>query len=85
MLTRRFEELLPQLLEAFVAYDDVPRTPDHVCELAAARAALDDLRSAIAEERDWSERWIDCVERLRRTEVDDGSIILLRAHGVLHD
>jgi hypothetical protein len=33
------------------AYQNVPRTPDHVVDLAAARIALDGARSEIAAER----------------------------------
>lgn len=51
MLTNTFERLFRRLLTAFLRYDDTPRDIEHVIELAATRAALEDLRRAIAEER----------------------------------
>ena len=51
MLTDRFSRLFGRLLSRWVAYQDAPRDPSRVTELAAARLALDDARSEIARER----------------------------------
>ncbi len=51
MLTDRFSRLLGRLLTRWVEYQDAPRDPGHVTELAAVRVALDDVRSEIAVER----------------------------------
>jgi len=52
MLSQRFEQLFRRLLGAFIRYDDTNRGPENVTGLAAARADLDDMRRAIATERD---------------------------------
>ncbi len=51
MLTERFEQLWPRLTGRWVTYQDAPRDPVRVPELAEAREALDDARSAIRMER----------------------------------
>ncbi len=51
MLTQTFHRLFQTLVGRWKAYDDAPRDPARVVELATARAALDDARSAIAAER----------------------------------
>jgi hypothetical protein len=51
MLTERFSRLFGRLLNRWVDYQDAPRDPVRVVELAAARMALDDVRSDIAAER----------------------------------
>lgn len=51
MLNQRFNRLWKLLLERWFVYQDTPRTPDRVTELAAARIELDEVRSAIASER----------------------------------
>ncbi len=65
MLSRRFDRLFRELTTAYVAYDEVPRTPAHVPERARARAALDRVRDEIAEERAVVEQWRQIVERLQ--------------------
>ena len=52
MLSARFDELLSELLRAYVAYDSLPRRPDTVANLAHARWYLEAVRNDIAEERD---------------------------------
>ena len=64
MLSRRFDRLFHELTSAYVAYDDVPRTPEHVPERARARALLDCVRDDIAEERAVVEQWRQIVARL---------------------
>ncbi len=51
MLTHTFNRLFHSLVSRWNAYQEAPRDPARVVELAAARAALDDARSAIAAER----------------------------------
>lgn len=51
MLSERFNRLWRLLLERWFAYQDAPRTPDQVTELAAARVDLDEVRAEIASER----------------------------------
>lgn len=51
MLTERFSRLWDRLLGRWFTYQDAPRTPDQVVELADARVALDDARNEIAAER----------------------------------
>ncbi len=51
MLTETFNRLFHVLVSRWMAYQDAPREPARVVELATARAALDDARSEIAAER----------------------------------
>ena len=51
MLTERFSRLFGRLLTRWAKYQDAPRDPARVTELAAARVALDEVRSDIATER----------------------------------
>ena len=51
MLTERFSQLWSLLVTRWTAYQDAPRTADEVVQLAAARIALDDVRSEIRVER----------------------------------
>ncbi|MDJ0924024.1 MAG: hypothetical protein QNJ77_05635 [Acidimicrobiia bacterium] len=52
MLTDRFSRLFGRLLSRWVKYQDAPRDPARVTELAAARIELDEVRSEIAGERE---------------------------------
>ena len=52
MLTERFSRLFGRLLTRWAKYQDAPRDPASVTELAAARMELDDVRSEIATERE---------------------------------
>ncbi len=52
MLSRRFDELMAELLRAYVAYHRLPRSPETVTQLAHARFYLEDVRRDIAEERE---------------------------------
>jgi hypothetical protein len=51
VLTKRFDTLFTRLSDAFISYDDTPRSVETVVVLAAARARLEDARHAI-----WLER-----------------------------
>ncbi len=51
MLTERFSRLFTRLLDRWLDYQDAPRNPERVVELAAARTALDEVRTEIAAER----------------------------------
>ncbi len=51
MLTERFSRLFGRLLDRWLEYQDAPRDPARVTELAAARVALDEVRSEIRTER----------------------------------
>lgn len=51
MLTERFSRLFSGLLIRWGQYEDIPRDPARVTDLAAARSALDEVRSEIAGER----------------------------------
>ena len=51
MLSSRFEDLWSRLIGAWYRYQDAPRDPAQVPQLAATRIALDEVRSEIASER----------------------------------
>lgn len=51
MITERFSWLFGRLLARWAKYQDAPRDPARVTELAAARMELDEVRSDIATER----------------------------------
>ena len=51
MLTDRFVRLFDRLVARWHRYQDAPRDPERVVELATARAQLDDVRNKIALER----------------------------------
>ncbi len=51
MLTQTFNRLFHTLVARWKTYQEAPRDPERVAELAAARADLDDARSAIAAAR----------------------------------
>jgi len=52
MLGIRFERLFRDLVSRWTEWRGAPRKPEHVPELARARFALEDARSAIASERE---------------------------------
>ena len=51
MITERFSRLFGRLLTRWATYQDAPRDPVLVTDLAAARSTLDEVRSDIAIER----------------------------------
>ena len=51
MITERFSKLFGRLLSRWAQYQDAPRDPQRVTDLAAARVALDEVRNEIADER----------------------------------
>ena len=62
MLTERFSRLFSRLLDRWLVYQEAPRDPARVTELAAARSALDDVRSEIRTER------LELANRARNTD-----------------
>ena len=82
MLTRRFERLFRRLVSTFIAYDNAPRTPYRVAELAAARTQLDQIRSDIAAERSVMERRQQ-ANAFRKTAVSDHDLAVLRIQGMI--
>ncbi len=52
MLSRRFDDLLDDLLMASAAYHGIPRNPETVPHLAQARWYLEAVRTDIAAERE---------------------------------
>lgn len=50
-LDRAFDEALEHLSACRVAWEEDPRDPDRIARLGAARAALEDARVAMNEER----------------------------------
>ena len=50
MITERFTQLFSRLLGRWLQYQDAPRDPERVTERAAARVALDEVRSEIEHE-----------------------------------
>ena len=51
MLTERFNRLWDRLVTRWFAYQETPRTPDRIVDLADARVALDEARTEIGSER----------------------------------
>jgi hypothetical protein len=51
MITDRFSRLFDRLVARWTRYQDVPRDPATVADLAVARMSLDDVRNEIARER----------------------------------
>lgn len=85
MLTSRFNSLWNLLVGRWFAYQDAPRTPDDVVELASARAALDDVRSEIAEERGIIASASRPLATVSRVAVSDEDLARLRVAGVGND
>ena len=75
MLSRRFDELFERLTAAFCDYSSVPRTPERVQDLAAARSRLDRIRDEIAEERRDIERFAQLVDTYHLVDVSDDEIV----------
>ena len=84
MITATFERLFGRLVGAFKQHEDVPRVPDNVRNLGAARWELELARAAIAQER---ERMADQaaaradLPRPRQAAVSDRDLARLRAFG----
>lgn len=52
MITDTFSRLFGSLLARWAKYQNAPRDPERVRELAAARVEMDDVRNEIAVERE---------------------------------
>ena len=82
MLTERFSRLFGRLLTRWVHYQDAPRDPARVTELAAARIALDEVRSDIAGERD-NIAWTDAPRTgASRVAISDSDLSRLRVAAI---
>jgi hypothetical protein len=81
MLTERFNRLWTRLVTLWFAYEDVPRTPDDVVDLAAARVALDGIRSEIAVERSRLSATARPTNTLPRVAVSEETLARLRVAG----
>ncbi|VAW04441.1 hypothetical protein MNBD_ACTINO01-1331 [hydrothermal vent metagenome] len=81
MLTRTFNRLFSRLVTSFERYQDVPRSPQNVIELASARHELDLARSAIAVERHIIMSGGGHREPVRRTAVSQDNLARLRVLG----
>ncbi|MFW2340393.1 MAG: hypothetical protein ACN4GK_10115 [Acidimicrobiia bacterium] len=75
----RFLTSFARLLERWLVYQDAPREPDRVVELASARCALDDARRTVAEAREgWESRPQAPTRPATRTSVSDDDLARLR-------
>ena len=81
LLTDRFIRLFDRLVTRWTRYQDAPREPARVVELAAARAELDDVRNQIAQERTVISREGPVVEP-PRVAVSDLGLHKLRLAGI---
>ena len=81
MLTDRFSRLFGRLVTRWIRYQDAPRDPNRVTELAAARMALDDARKDIADERTIITNETPIVEP-RRVAVSDLGLHKLKLAGI---
>lgn len=83
MLTQTFNRLFHVLVSRWKAYQQAPRDPARVVELAAARAALDDARAAISTARGRLEPQPAPEGRyVWRSAVDPDTYRLLKLRGV---
>ncbi len=78
MLSARFNERFRILVARWIEWRDAPRDPERVPELATARFALEDARSAVAVER---ERIVSPPRNDRRTSISDDDLARLRVFG----
>lgn len=82
MLTERFNTLWRRLIERWLTYQQTPRSPELVTELAAARIALDEARTDIAGERGRIEMSHRSVVEPPRVAVSEGDLGKLRVAGI---
>ena len=83
MLTARFQRLFRRLVSVFLRYDDVPRSPENVVEIAQARAVLEDARVAMAVERKVVARRATRTSRVRYTSVSAANLAILDVRGMI--
>jgi hypothetical protein len=81
VMSQRFDRLFRGLVQAFLRYDSVPRSPDRVRELGAARIDLDRARAAIASERGFLVRRDFDASPPRTTAVSPDDLARLRVVG----
>ncbi len=76
----RFLRAFANLLGRWLVYQDAPRDPERVVELARARSGLDDARRAVAEARGaWDSGPQGPTPPGKRTSVSDDDLARLRA------
>ena len=79
MITSRFSESFARLLQRRRTYDDAPRVPERVVDLATARADLDDARSDVSEaRRDIEQTLSESSLPPKKTSVSDDDLARLR-------
>ena len=85
MLTERFSRLFSKLLARWTRYQDAPRDPSRVTELAADRIALDEVRGEIALERARLAEPVGAPAVASRVAVSDSDLSRLRVAGIGFD
>lgn len=82
MITERFSQLFNLLLARWTRYQDAPRNPALVTDLAAARVALDEVRSDIAVERSLISVAHSAGDAGPRVAVSDSDLLKLRVSAI---
>ncbi len=82
MITERFSRLFGRLLTRWASYQDAPRDPELVTDLAAARIALDEVRSDIALERASITTWSPVSHHSPRVAISEEDLDRLRVAGL---
>ncbi|MEA2002657.1 MAG: hypothetical protein U9N84_12355 [Actinomycetota bacterium] len=82
MITERFSRLFGRLLTRWAHYQDAPRNPALVTDLAAARIALDEVRADIAVERASITSQIPAHRDSSRVAVSEEDLDRLRVAGL---
>ena len=82
MITERFSQLFNLLLARWTRYQDAPRNPALVTDLAAARVALDEVRSDIAVERSLISVGHSAGDAGPRVAVSDSDLRKLRVSAI---
>jgi len=82
MITERFSRLFSRLLTRWVHYQDAPRDPARVTELAAARSDLDEIRTEIAIERTLISTAPRVHEDPSRVAISDADLLRLRVSAI---
>jgi len=82
MITERFSRLFSRLLTRWVRYQDAPRDPAQVAELAAARNELDEIRTEIATERSRVSSAPRVTKDFSRVAVSDADLRRLRVSAI---
>jgi hypothetical protein len=82
MISDRFTRLFDRLLARWTVYQDAPRDPARVTELAAARARLDDVRRDIATERTFVMAGASPRVEAPRVAISESDLSRLRVAGI---